>query len=213
MASSIHFEDFFFIICSVLWHGIVYYQMRLYPGSSTNRVSWFYILLCGLTMGSIGIAYWITGSESETITFMGILKTVISIYMLIPQAILNYRRQSTYGWSVLNCILDVFAGILSILQVTIDYCGLDLPEDQRSEARDMNVAKLSLGLTCVVFDILFIYQHFVLYRGNIPEIEGYTPRRHRVESMISEGFLGPMTNNYDLIKITTSPDRDRHESL
>ena len=131
MASSIHFEDFFFIICSVLWHGIVYYQMRIYRGSSTNRVSWFYVLLCGLTMGSIGIVYWITGSEVETITFMGILKTIISVYMLIPQAILNYRRQSTYGWSVLNCILDVFAGIFSIIQVMIDYCGLDLPYSQR----------------------------------------------------------------------------------
>ena len=57
----------------------------------------------------------------------------------------------------------------------------------------MNVAKLSLGITCVVFDILFIYQHFILYRGNIPDIEGYTPRRARVESMIREGLLGTLT--------------------
>jgi cystinosin len=168
IASSIHFQDFLFIICSVLWHPIVFFQMRIYPGCPENKVSWVYAGLCALSFGSIFVVYAITGDAVETMTFMGTLKTVFSVYMLIPQAILNWKRKSTYGWSVLNCILDVFAGLLSIVQVMIDYWGLDLPVAERT-AKDLNIAKLSLGLNCVVFDILFIYQHFCLYRGNVPK--------------------------------------------
>ena len=191
IASSIHFQDFLFIICSVLWHGIVYFQMRMYPGCSENRVSWVYAGLCALSFGSIFIVYAITGDAVETMTFMGTLKTIFSVYMLIPQAILNWKRKSTYGWSVLNCILDVFAGLFSIVQVMIDYWGLDLPVTQRGP-RDLNIAKLSLGLVCVVFDILFIYQHFYLYRGNVPKsVRGMSAE---IENYIQGGLLNTVSS-------------------
>jgi hypothetical protein len=71
IASSIHFQDFLFIICSVLWHAIVFFQMRMYPGCSENRVSWVYAGICALSFGSIGVVYAITDDAVETMTFMG----------------------------------------------------------------------------------------------------------------------------------------------
>lgn len=38
----------------------------------------------------------------------------------VPQAILNYRRKSTEGWSIENILLDFTGGSLSMLQMIID---------------------------------------------------------------------------------------------
>jgi cystinosin len=162
----------------------------MYPGCSENRVSWVYIGLCALSFSSIFIVYWITGDTVETMTFMGTLKTVFSVYMLIPQAVLNWKRQSTHGWGVLACILDVIAGLFSVVQVMIDYWGLDLPVGQRG-VHDLNIAKLSLGLVSVVFDIFFIYQHFCLYWGNVPGqvIENSA----EVENYMQDGLLNTVS--------------------
>lgn len=69
-----------------------------------------------------------------------------------------------------NCILDILAGGFSIIQVLIDYYNLD-GKDVDPSTLSMNWGKLALGLVCIVFDIIFVYQHYVLYLGNVPEDE------------------------------------------
>jgi len=86
-------------------------------------------------------------------------KVGISLIKYMPQLIMNYQRKSTVGWSIINILLDLTGGLLSILQMLID----------ASVSHDWTVvtgnpAKFILGQISIFFDIAFILQHYVFYR-------------------------------------------------
>lgn len=70
---------------------------------------------------------------------------------------LNYRRQSTVGWNVWNFSLDLVGGVLCTSQVLLD----GSTRGWRGVAADP--IKLSLGGVSIVYDLVFVVQHFVLY--------------------------------------------------
>lgn len=73
---------------------------------------------------------------------------------------MNYRRKSTLGWSIGNILLDFTGGTLSMLQMMLNAYNYD---DWQSLFGDPT--KFGLGLFSVLFDIVFIVQHYVLYRS------------------------------------------------
>lgn len=91
---------------------------------------------------------------------------------------MNYKRKSTLGWSIGNIFLDFTGGSLSMLQMFLNAhnysnyfkwsykfsCMLIywILDDWQSFFGDPT--KFGLGLFSVVFDIFFIFQHYVLYR-------------------------------------------------
>lgn len=104
---------------------------------------------------------------------------------------MNYRRKSTLGWSIGNVLLDFTGGMLSTLQMilnaynygkflafvplmmarTILYGShkiksflfhLNILDDWASIFGDPT--KFGLGLFSVMFDILFLLQHYLFYR-------------------------------------------------
>lgn len=48
------------------------------------------------------------------------IKLAITLLKYVPQAVLNYRRKSTVGWSIGNILLDFTGGILSMLQMIMN---------------------------------------------------------------------------------------------
>ncbi|KAH7967819.1 hypothetical protein HPB52_002628 [Rhipicephalus sanguineus] len=89
-------------------------------------------------------------------------KLVITLVKYIPQAILNFRRKSTIGWSIGNILLDFTGGTLSMLQMFIIAYNYD---DWSSLFG--NFTKFGLGLISIMFDVMFMMQHYVLYpNGN-----------------------------------------------
>ncbi|BET00317.1 cystinosin [Nesidiocoris tenuis] len=96
------------------------------------------------------------------------IKLAITLMKYVPQAFMNYKRQSTIGWSIHNVILDFTGGMLSMMQMIIN---ADNYDDWNSIFGDPT--KFGLGLFSVLFDILFLVQHYVLYRnpsGNIYDL-------------------------------------------
>ncbi|KAJ5911883.1 uncharacterized protein N7473_001186 [Penicillium subrubescens] len=87
-------------------------------------------------------------------------KLVITTVKYVPQAWLNYRRQSTVGWNIWTIILDLIGGILSLLQLVLDS---SLQSDWSGITG--NPAKLLLSNITIFFDLIFIVQHYILYRG------------------------------------------------
>ncbi|UYV64742.1 CTNS [Cordylochernes scorpioides] len=87
-------------------------------------------------------------------------KLVITIIKYIPQAVYNYRRKSTQGWSIGNILLDLTGGTLSILQMFV--ISINFNDWYYIFG---NFAKLGLGLVSILFDFVFIYQHYFLYWG------------------------------------------------
>ena len=92
---------------------------------------------------------------------MGYAKLVITVVKYIPQAWTNYQRKSTDGWSIAQILLDLTGGILSIAQLVIDS---SLQQDWSGITG--NPVKLGLGNVSILFDGVFMVQHYWLYRGN-----------------------------------------------
>lgn len=80
------------------------------------------------------------------------------MFKYVPQVIANFRRRSTIGWSIIQQLLDFSGGVLSLLQLIIDSA---LQADWSGLTG--NPVKLGLANISLLFDIVFILQHFVLY--------------------------------------------------
>lgn len=89
------------------------------------------------------------------------IKLVVTLIKYAPQLWYNARNKSTAGWSIWQILLDFAGGILSIAQQGIDSY---LQGDWSGIAG--NPVKFGLGNVSMLYDICFMTQHFVLYRGN-----------------------------------------------
>jgi cystinosin len=95
---------------------------------------------------------------------LGYVKVFISCIKYAPQAYLNYRRKATTGWSIGNVVLDFTGGILSILQMLVDALRVEPHAATTIDGSAFaNVPKMLLGLESIVFDVVFMVQHYVLY--------------------------------------------------
>ncbi|KAL7497584.1 hypothetical protein ACHAWT_005788 [Skeletonema menzelii] len=104
---------------------------------------------------------WIVKGSIDFLGFLyvqGTIKVGVTIGKYVPQALLNKARQSTVGWNVLNVILDLTGGVLSLVQLVGDCSNL----------RDWgglfgNPTKLFLSMITIAFDLVFLIQHYILY--------------------------------------------------
>lgn len=87
----------------------------------------------------------------------------------IPQAWLNYKRKSTVGWDIRQILLDLSGGLLSIVQLI-----LDSSFEADWSGVTGNPIKFLVGNASILFDVIFVVQHYVLYR-------------HRSAGMTGEG--------------------------
>ena len=91
---------------------------------------------------------------------IGYVKLFVTVVKYIPQAWANYVRKSTMGWSIEQILMDLTGGILSIAQLVIDS---SLQKDWSGLTG--NPVKLGLGNVSIIFDLIFMAQHYILYQG------------------------------------------------
>ncbi|GFO11322.1 cystinosin [Plakobranchus ocellatus] len=116
-------------------------------------IVWTYVLVT-VIMAMVGTIEWL-----DFLYGFSYLKVGVTVLKYIPQAYLNYVRKSTMGWSIGNVLLDLTGGILSILQMLLNaYNGDDW------DSLFGNLTKLVLGIITIIFDMIFIIQHYCLYR-------------------------------------------------
>ncbi|KAH6781765.1 PQ-loop repeat family protein / transmembrane family protein [Perilla frutescens var. hirtella] len=86
------------------------------------------------------------------------IQVVMTTIKYIPQAFLNFRRKSTVGFSIGNILLDFSGGVANYCQMVVQSI------DQNSWVNLYgNIGKTMISLVSIVFDILFMIQHYVLY--------------------------------------------------
>ena len=89
-------------------------------------------------------------------SIMGYFKLSISLLKYLPQMYWNWKRKSTVGWSICNIMLDFTGGLFSFLQLGMEHSnGMHL---------GINPVKLALSFICMFYDIIFMVQHFILYK-------------------------------------------------
>ena len=83
---------------------------------------------------------------------------MLTVFKYLPQAVANYRRKSTVGWAINQVLLDTAGGILSLLQLVIDSA---LQADWSGLTG--NPVKFGLANISLLFDVVFLVQHYLLY--------------------------------------------------
>jgi cystinosin len=96
----------------------------------------------------------------DAIYAISYVKLIVTLIKYTPQVLVNYRNKSTKGWSILQILLDFTGGILSISQQSIDsYIQRDW------SGITGNPVKFALGNVSMMYDLVFMTQHYVLYRS------------------------------------------------
>lgn len=113
------------------------------------------------------IVAWPKHSWLWLISMFNTIQVIMTTIKYIPQAYMNFKRKSTKGWSVYNVILDLVGGVLNFAQMGVQSI------DQGTWVNFYgNIGKTLLSLEVVFFDLIFMFQHFVLYAAKKEETGG-----------------------------------------
>ncbi|XP_024857930.2 cystinosin, partial [Kryptolebias marmoratus] len=155
-------NDVFFSLHALLFCIIYVSQAAVYERDG-QKVSWTArsLLLIGWTFALVSLFLAIAKQITwlDYLYYFSYIKLAVTLVKYIPQAYMNYRRQSTEGWSIGNVLLDFTGGVFSILQMIIQSYNND-----EWELVFGDPTKFGLGLFSVLFDIIFMTQHYCLYR-------------------------------------------------
>eukprot|EP00340_Litonotus_pictus_P005080 CAMPEP_0170520324 /NCGR_PEP_ID=MMETSP0209-20121228/5591_1 /TAXON_ID=665100 ORGANISM="Litonotus pictus, Strain P1" /NCGR_SAMPLE_ID=MMETSP0209 /ASSEMBLY_ACC=CAM_ASM_000301 /LENGTH=285 /DNA_ID=CAMNT_0010806547 /DNA_START=51 /DNA_END=908 /DNA_ORIENTATION=+ len=105
----------------------------------------------------------------NSIIYLGFMKAIVSLIKYMPQVRMNYVRKSTKGWSIFNIIMDLAGGLFSLVQNLIDTifeCGTVI---SHNETFLLNIVKYAISVIAIFFDIIFIIQHYCLYKQSPEE--------------------------------------------
>jgi len=166
--TPVEINDVVFAIHAAVLTIVTIVQVLIYErgGQSVSMVAKVILLACSTT---VVIVIVLASIPAVTFNWLGMVqalsyvKLAITIVKYIPQAWMNFRRKSTVGWSIGNVLLDFTGGSGSIIQMFIlaynfnDWASIFL-----------NPVKFWLGALSILFDIIFISQHYCLYRNKQP---------------------------------------------
>uniref|UniRef100_A0A3P9LWF4 Cystinosin, lysosomal cystine transporter n=1 Tax=Oryzias latipes TaxID=8090 RepID=A0A3P9LWF4_ORYLA len=160
--NPVNSNDVFFSIHALLLCAVYVCQAVVYERGD-QKVSWMakLLLLIGWTFAFISLFLAVAKQITwlDYLYYFSYIKLAVTLVKYVPQAYMNYRRKSTEGWSIGNVLLDFTGGVLSILQMIVQSYNND---EWRLIFGDPT--KFGLGLFSVLFDIIFITQHYCLYR-------------------------------------------------
>ena len=108
----------------------------------------------------------------NSLVYMGWCKVFISLIKYIPQVISNYKRKSTIGWNIHNILLDFTGGAFSFGQNIVDSFRDEFSVTSEGQPKGLNIAKFALSFISMFFDIIFMTQHYILYKDSNTDIKG-----------------------------------------
>ena len=102
----------------------------------------------------------------NSLVYLGWCKVVISLIKYIPQVVSNFRRRSTIGWNIHNILLDFTGGAFSFGQNIIDSFRDEFNITSDDQSKGLNIAKYALSIISMLFDIVFMVQHYILFKNS-----------------------------------------------
>lgn len=162
---------------------VIFNSWQIYAyDRGTQTVSRFTLSGIGLTLIVFSIWLIILASGVRTSFFfntldllygLSLVKLAVTVIKYLPQIYLNYQRKLTVGWNIWNVLLDFTGGTLSVTQQMID-CGTT----GRWNGIAGNPIKFCLGSMSIIYDIVFMLQHFVFYKENNRELQSAVATAH-----------------------------------
>jgi len=178
LTPTVHFNDITFAANGLIMSFVVtsqYFFPRAwgFTPSVGNRPSRFNLgIFLGCVLGAAIIILVVLASPDrnsvtavsawlwlDSIYAVSYVKMVVTFIKYIPQVYFNYRNKSTVGWSIHQILLDFSGSFLSIAQQ-----GIDSYIQKDWSGITGNPVKFSLGNISILYNAIFLVQHFVLYR-------------------------------------------------
>jgi len=172
---TVAFNDLVFalhgFILSVITTSQYFPKIWGFPPSPGNRPSRFILGIgFGCIVGVIAVAFVVASAPVggnpavdwcalDVVYAVSYVKLVVTLVKYTPQVVTNYRNKSTKGWSIWQILLDFAGGLLSCAQQAIDSY---LQRDWSGITG--NPVKFALGNVSMIYDLIFMTQHYVLYR-------------------------------------------------
>ncbi|KAM3854848.1 cystinosin isoform 1-T1 [Vipera latastei] len=158
-------NDVFFSLHAVALTLFIIFQCLIYERGSqkVSRVAIAFLVAAWLfifTTLAVTVAQIITWLQF--LFYFSYIKLGITLIKYFPQAYLNFRRKSTMGWSIGNVLLDFTGGAFSLMQMFL--------QSYNNDAWKLifgDPTKFGLGLFSIIFDIVFMIQHYCLYRTQV----------------------------------------------
>ncbi|XP_054795589.1 cystinosin homolog [Prosopis cineraria] len=154
-------NDVAFSSHAVLLTTLTLFQITIYEhgNQKVSKIAYGIVVAAWL----IGvICFFITLSTHHWLWLLSIfngIQVCMTTIKYIPQAMMNFIRKSTIGWSIENIQLDFSGSIGNYAQMVMQSI------DQGSWVNLYgNIGKVMLSLVSLFFDIMFMIQHYVLYR-------------------------------------------------
>lgn len=121
--SAVRVNDAVFAVHAFFLSSITLFQFYV-PGYKRERDQVISKLGKAIILGSLAIitvlvvlAWQDKFGWIDVIYALSSIKLVVSLVKLLPQLWLNYRRRSTTGWSIINPLLDLTGGLLSLVRM------------------------------------------------------------------------------------------------
>jgi cystinosin len=163
-------SDVAFSIHAVILTSFTLYQVAIYDRGD-QKASQTAVGLTAIAWGSAVIFLFIAWPKGDwlwLVSCFNIIQLIFTSIKYIPQAYFNYTRKSTIGWSIGNIILDMSGGLSNFAQM-----GVQSIDQHSVQNFTGNVGKIGLSLESVLFDVLFIVQHYFLYPHTESRVDEY----------------------------------------
>ncbi|KAK3562258.1 hypothetical protein QTP86_033362 [Hemibagrus guttatus] len=159
-------NDVFFSLHALVLTLVYICQCAIYErgGQKVSKVAIFFLVVAW-TFAFITLFVAVAQKISwlTYLYYFSYIKLGVTLIKYVPQAYMNYRRQSTEGWSIGNVLLDLTGGSFSVLQMF-----LQSYNNNQWKLIFGDPTKFGLGIFSIFFDIIFMIQHYCLYRRKDP---------------------------------------------
>ncbi|KAL9230640.1 hypothetical protein vseg_005967 [Gypsophila vaccaria] len=174
-------NDVAFSIHAVLMVIFTLFQIFIYERGN-QKISKISLGIVSVAWCAAAICFFIALPSHSWLWLISVFNTIqvtMTVVKYIPQAVMNFYLKSTEGFSIGNILLDFLGGMTNYGQMAIQSI------DQGSWINFYgNLGKTLLSLVSIFFDLLFMMQHYVLYRGKKLT---YLPSKFDVDS--KDGLL------------------------
>ncbi|KAF2316508.1 hypothetical protein GH714_041849 [Hevea brasiliensis] len=185
-------NDVAFSMHAVLLTAITLLQIAIYDRGNQKVSTIAIAIVCAVWLVA-AVCFFIALPSHSWLWLISIFNSIqvfMTVIKYIPQAVMNFMRKSTDGFSIGNILLDFLGGIANYAQMAVQSI------DQNSWVNFYgNIGKTLLSLVSVFFDLLFMFQHYILYpaeKAHIspkPNEEGAEPLVKSADGPSSENVL------------------------
>ncbi|KAI5443362.1 cystinosin homolog isoform X2 [Lathyrus oleraceus] len=157
---------------------------------SISKITMGIITMVWVTAGVCFFIAFPSNSWLWLVTIFNTMQVLLASIKYIPQAVMNFMLKSTDGFCIGNVFLDFIGGISNVAQMVTQSI------DQNSLVNFYgNLGKVLLSLVTLFFDILFMFQRFVLYPSNKTSLIPLSKLNDKVNEPLIKSLNQPLATN------------------